>query len=308
LAEWIWEPGIGEARAALIADDRILEAAIALDDTPLRLGQIARARLIDRTTVRFDDGEDALLTGPAGVPEGGMLRVEITREAIPEPGRAKLARAVATDAQPAPAPDLLARITATGLPVNRLAAHAPDRLEAAGWSELLEEARTGEIVFANGALRMTPTPAMTLFDVDGHPPLEPLAIRAAASVAQAIRRHSIGGSIGIDFPTLAGKGPRQAVAAALDAELPPPFERTIVNGFGFLQIVRPRPRPSLPELLRADPIGAAARAALRRLEREPGPPRRHRVPAAILARLHSRPDWLTELARRTGAAPLLESE
>jgi len=53
-------------------------------------------------------------------------------------------------------------------------------------------------------------------------------------------RHGIGGSIGVDFPSVQGKGPRQAVAAAIDAALEPPFERTALNGFGFLQLVRPR--------------------------------------------------------------------
>ena len=308
MPEWIYERGIGEARAALIEDDNIVEAAIELDDPALRVGHVARARLIARDRVRLDTGEEAQLTGSPGVPEGAKLTVLITREAVPEPGRAKPARAVATDAAPAPGPNLLARIQATGIPIRRPAAHEPDLLEAAGWSELLEEATDGEIVFADGALRMTPTPAMTLFDVDGPAPLAPLAIRAAEAVAHAIRRHGVGGSIGVDFPTLPGKPARQAVAAAIDTHLPPPFERTAVNGFGFLQIVRPRPRASLPELLRADPPAAAARALLRRLEREPpGVPRHHRLPAPLLARLLSRPDWLAELARRTGVVHEFES-
>ena len=311
MAEWLWEPGIGEARAALVADGAIVEAAIELDDDHLRLGHVAPARLIAPGLVRLDSGEEAALTGPPGVPEGGRLTVAITREAIPEHGRARPPRATVTDLPPTPGPDLLARLRATGLPIRQLRSHERDDLESAGWSELLEEAVIGDIAFPGGALRMSPTPAMTLFDVDGDAPLEPLAVRAATAVARAIRRHGIGGSIGIDFPTLAGKAPRQAVAAALDAALAwpgaAPFERTAVNGFGFLQIVRPRPRASLPEQLRADPIGAQARATLRRLTRETGPPRPHRLPAAVHARLLARPDWLAELARRTGAAPLLES-
>lgn len=310
MIEWLYEAGIGESRAALVEDGRIVEAAIEPDDVGLRVGDITRARLIDRSTgrVALDGGEAILTRLPPGVTEGATLIVEIVREAVPEPGRAKPARAVPTDALPTPGPDLLARIAGTGISVRTLRAHEPDALEAAGWSELLDEAETGEIVFDRGALRMTPAPAMTLFDVDGAAPLDTLALAAAKAVAQAIRRHGIGGSIGIDFPTLPGKAPRRAVAEAIDAHLAPPFERTTMNGFGFLQIVRPRPRASIPERLRADPAAAAARAALRTLEREPpGAPVRHRQPAAALARIAARADWLAELARRTGVLHELES-
>ena len=171
----------------------------------------------------------------------------------------------------------------------------------------MTEAATGEIGFGAGVLRMTPTPAMTLFDVDGSPPHEPLSIAAARAVAQSILRHGIGGSIGIDFPTLEGKGPRQAVAEALDAALPLPFERTAVNGFGFLQIVRPRPRASIPERLAIDPIGARARALLRQWEREPpGPAPTYRVSGAVHERLMANPAWREALERRTGRPLQLE--
>jgi Ribonuclease G/E len=204
---------------------------------------------------------------------------------------------------PAEGPDLLARINASGVPVRMLRAHEPDLLEEAGWSEVLEEAVSGEIAFPGGRLRLSPTPAMTLFDVDGSGALEPLAVAAAHAVARAIERHGIAGSIGIDFPTLANKAARQAVAEAIDAALPQPFERTTVNGFGFLQIVRRRTRPSLPELLRADPVGAEARAELRRIERlPPPPPATHMVRRRIANRLAQRPEWTAELARRIGGA------
>src|SRR3546814_3703124 len=101
-------------------------------------------------------GREAMLDrAPPKLSEGAALLVEIVREAIPEPGRAKRARAIsaAPDAIPASGPDLLARITATGIPVRRPLAHEPDTLEAAGWSELLDEAETGEIAFGRGADR-----------------------------------------------------------------------------------------------------------------------------------------------------------
>lgn len=299
MAEWLYEAGVGEARAALVEDGAILKARIELEG--LRAGTVARGRLRPDKRVELADGGEVLLDRPPGVPEGAAIAVRIVREAIPEPGRAKLARAVTTDEAPATGPGLLARITATGIAVRRRHLHQPDLLEQAGWSEILDEAVTGEIAFPGGALRMSVTPAMTLFDVDGSMPAEPLALAAARAVALAIERHGIAGSIGIDFPTLAGKPARLAVAEAIDAALPQPFERTGVNGFGFLQIVRRRVRASLPELLRADLAGAEARAELRRLERLLPPlPASHIVGSRAYRRLAERTDWTAELARRLG--------
>lgn len=316
MAEWIYEAGIGEARAALVEQGVVIEARIELEDGAPRLGAILGARLVEITMrgregrVVLDGGGEATLAPlPAGVTQGGALMVEIVREAIPEAGRPKLPRAVAVPpgAVASPGPDLLARITRTGHAIRLARAHEPDHLEAAGWSEVLEEAATGEIAFPGGALRMTPTPAMTLFDVDGYPPLEPLAVAAAGAVARAIVRHDIGGSIGVDFPTLEGKAARLAVAARIDAMLPLPFERTAMNGFGFLQIVRRRARASLPELIRVDPAGAEARAFLRTIERAPPPaPRHHKVSRRVQAWLATRPDLLAELSRRTGIAVTIE--
>ena len=310
MAEWLYEAGIGEARAALIDDGHIRIARIEPDSDLPRVGAIVAARLTEITVkgregiVSLAAGGEALLSGlPTGITQGASLLVEIVREALPERGRAKRAKAVpAPDgAQQAPGPDLLARITASGVPVRRLLAHQPDDLEAAGWGEVLEEAETGEIAFAGGALRLSLTPAMTLIDVDGQPPLEALAVSAATAAARAIVRHGIGGSIGIDFPTIEGRAARQAVAAAIDAVLPQPFERTAMNGFGFLQIIRRRRRLSLPELTRGDPAGAALRAALRRIERTPPPGLRdYRLPPAQLALIRARPEWAQALARRTG--------
>ncbi|MEG3087732.1 ribonuclease [Sphingomonas sp. PB4P5] len=315
MPEWLYEAGIGEARAALIEGDRIVQALIEPDDTGPRLGTVTRARIVEITTkgrearLTLEGGSEATLSPlPPGITQGSSLTVRIVREAIPEAGRPKRPKAAPTDEQPAPGPDLLARITASGLPVRTLRPHEADALEQAGWSEVLEEALSGEIAFAGGALRMTPTPAMTLFDVDGVGPLEPLAIAAATAIAQAIVRHAIGGSIGVDFPTITGKAPRQAVAAALDAALPQPFERTAVNGFGFLQIVRPRLHASLPELLRSDPA-ARTRALLRQLERVPPPaPRQHRVSKSVLATLRAHPTWTAEFARRTGVDAQFETD
>jgi hypothetical protein len=311
LAEWLLEEGIGEVRAVLVQDGCIVEAQIELPDT-LPVGSVLRAKLTKilvpgrRGLVTLEGGEEAILEAlPPRLTEGQALSAEIIREPIPEAGRPKRASCRYSEDAPRAGPRLAERI-------GRAIRHrppGPDRFEGAGWSELLEEALTGEIAFPGGALRMSVTPAMTLFDVDGTLPPAALAAAGAQAAARAIRRMGIGGSVGIDLPTLPGKAERQAAAAALDAVLPQPFERTAVNGFGFLQVVRRRERASLPELLQSDPAGAAARALLRRAEWETGAGERtlHGAPA-VIARLQARPDWIAELARRIGAPVALRAE
>src|SRR3546814_14410955 len=107
-----------------------------------------------------------------------------------------------------------------------------DPLEDAGWSELIEEAIGGEIAFPGGGLRMSLTPAMTLFDVDGALDVVALAVAGAEAAGRAVRRFGTGGSIGLGLPTLAAKEVRAKAAAAPDAMITPPLERHAVHGFG----------------------------------------------------------------------------
>ncbi len=309
MAEWWLAEDIGEHRAALIADGEILEAAIDRLGERLRIGAVVSARLGERVGrgawLATALGDAILESVPAGVSQGSSLLVEIVREAIPEPGRLKPPRARVSDAsEERAAPTLAERL---GDDVRRLSAHGPDALEQAGWSELIEQAATGEIDFAGGHLRLSPTPAMALFDVDGalHP--AELAIAGARAAALAVRRLAIGGSIGIDLPTLASKAERAAAAAAIDEALPQPYERTAVNGFGFVQIVRPRPRASIPELVRADPALAAAFALIRIAARGHGRRRLAAAPA-VVARIEAHPDWMDALARIAGGAVALRAD
>ncbi|PTQ10704.1 ribonuclease [Sphingomonas oleivorans] len=310
MAEWLYEAGIGEARAALVDHGRIVEMAIEREDGALRAGTLIEAKLVrkadatGRGLVSFAGGEALLSPVPAGLTEGARLMIEIVREAIREPGNVKLpkARAAAPGALPSPGPDLKARIAATGVPVTSLLPHQPDRLEEAGWSEAIEEAASGIVASPAAMLRIFATPAMTLIDVDGTSKAETLACAGAAMAGAAIRRFDIGGSIGIDLPTLSSKAERQAAAAALDEVLPQPFERTAVNGFGFLQIIRRRMRPSLIELIGQDRATAEALALLRRAERARGAGRRTLVAAPpVIARIERAPGWIDQLAVRIGA-------
>lgn len=300
MAEWLYEEGIGENRAILVEDGTILEAAIELPG--LRAGAVVAARLTNIAgAATLDDGSEASVSPlPKGITEGGAFRAEVLREPIPERGRPKPPKVRPTELAPRAGPGLRERI---GNPPP-LAAHGPDRFEEAGWSELLDRAAHGEIPFEGGALRMSLTPAMTLFDVDGSLPPAALAEAGAAAAARAILRFGITGSIGIDLPTLP-RDRRQAAAGIVDAILPQPFERTAVNGFGLLQIVRRRERPSLAELVQGDPAGAAARALLRRAGRNAGPVTLHAAPA-VIARIGEA--WLDALQRRVGGAVALRAE
>ena len=306
MPEWVLEEGIGEHRAALIDGDTILETTIDRLDGRLRVGQVIEAKLGERigagAWLSTAQGDAILESVPRSLSQGRPLLVEIIREAIPEPGRLKPPRARASDATTErPAPTLRARLADARL----LSPHEPDRLEQADWSELIEQAETGEIDFAGGALRLSPTPAMALFDVDGALPAAELAILGARAAARAVRRLAIGGSIGIDLPTLGSKAERAAAAQAIDDVLPQPFERTAVNGFGFVQIVRPRPRASIPELVRADPALTAALALLRQSSRSHGPRTLVAAPA-VIGRIA--PAWIDQLARRTGGTVALRAD
>lgn len=293
MPEWLIEPGIGETRAALVDGGEIIEARIELEGVS-RAGSIVAARLASasaRNAVAVDEmGTEYLLPGGApGVTEGAALNIEVTREAIPgtEPWKRPLARTTAESSRDAP--------PLQGRPAGR------DELDVAGWANLIEQARRGTVPFVGGELRISPTPAMTLIDVDGYLPPDELAVLGAAEAAKAIRRLDIGGSIGSDLPTAGSKAARQRAAAEIDASLPQPFERTAVNGFGFVQIVRPRQRASLIELAQ-DRAAFEARALLRRAAVEPPGAKRLVAHPSIIGVLEQRPHWLDALARQVGGA------
>lgn len=315
MAEWLYEQGIGEDRAILVEGDEIVEAAIELPNE-VRAGAVLEARLSTilvagrRGIATIEGGAEALIEPlPPQLTEGQAIRVEITREAIGETGRLKLPKCKVSDEPARAGVGLEQRLKGSSHALTRLSEFGDDRFEQAGWSELLEQAASGEIPFEGGALRMSLTPAMTLFDVDGALPAAELAVAGAAAAARAIRRFGIAGSIGVDLPTLSSRDERQAAAAAIDALLPQPFERTAVNGFGFLQIVRRKERASIPELVQGDPAGAAARALLRRAERSGGSGARTlRAAPEVIAHIEKHPKWIDLLTRRCGVAIVLQAE
>ena len=291
--EWLIERGIGETRYALVDGDDILEARVSIDGVA-PAGTILEARLTStgRNAIAVSGGQEYLLpNGAAGATEGGKLNIQITREMLggSEPWKRPLARAASEPVRDAERPD--------GIEAN---------LDDAGWPDLMDEARSGIVAFPGGVLRVALTPAMTLIDVDGHLRPAELAVAGARAAARTIRRHGIGGSIGVDLPTINNKDARQKAAAAVDEILPQPFERTAVNGFGFLQIVRPRKHASLFELA-ADRAAFEARALLRQAGGEIGPLQLVAHPGVIHI-FNRNPGWLEQLARQIGGQVYLRSD
>ncbi|MEO8454260.1 MAG: ribonuclease [Sphingomicrobium sp.] len=302
MAEWLTERGVGEERIARIDNGCIAEARIQLEGTE-RAGTVRLAALksVGPPAIAIDQGQEYLLPkGARGATEGEIISIEVAREKIPgiEPWKRPLARYVPEGGLHT-APPLDAEVLPIPSPI--------DRLEQAGWSDVLEEARSGVIRFAGGELRISATPAMTLIDVDGYLDPEELAVRGADEAARAIRRLDIGGSVGIDLPSSGSKAARHAAAAAIDKQLPQPFERTAVNGFGFVQIVRPRNRASLIELAQ-DRAAFEARALLRRVAFEPPGPKRLVAHPAVIALLEGRHEWTQALCHQVGGAVSLRAE
>lgn len=310
MPEWLLERGIGETRAALIEDGRIVEARIELDGT-IPAGTILEARLGDsRNRIAIDQSGTEYLLGhvPREITEGAAFNIEVTRPAIPGPEPWKRPLAKATRDERRRPKSLAERLRSNGGEVRTIDLPQPrDELGELGWWELIDGARSGRVDFVGGSLGLFVTPAMTLIDVDGRLAPPALAVAGARASAEAMRRLDITGSVGIDLPTIAGKDARQAAAAAVDEILPQPFERTAVNGFGFLQVVRPRNRASLLELAQ-ERASFEARTILRRAVFEGAGPRRIVTHPAVTAVLDSRPDWTDALGRQLGGSVTLRSD
>ena len=296
MAEWLIEQGIGETRAILLDGETVLATRL---HWPGEIGPgLVHARLIRRAKgatrglARTEDGLEINVSGLAtDASEGREIPVMVTRVPMAEKGRLKRAQGM----------HLRDGVSAEATPQAMLDGEVVHRLPAGLWEDVWAEAWEGEVAFAGGSLIVSPTPAMTLIDIDGDLPPRDLALAAAPAIASTVRRFDLGGSIGIDFPTLPEKAHRRAVDTALANALAGwPHERTAMNGFGLVQLVARLERPSLLHRLHMHRAGAAARMLLRRgeLAEGAGPRLLLRAHPAVADRL--RPEWLAELARRSG--------
>ena len=298
MAEWHVEEGIGECRALLIEGDDVVAARLRWPGE-LAAGDRFEGRLLRKNGTRgvaeHPSGREVLVDRlPRDASEGASYRFAVTRAAMTERGRFKLPAARPAD-QAGPTTGDVFEI---GKPVRRLPSGV--------WEEIWHAASSGEIGFAGGSLLFAVTPAMTLIDIDGDLPPRELALAAVPEIARWLPLFDLGGSIGIDFPTIEAKTDRKAVDAALEEALADwPHERTAMNGFGFVQLVARLEGPSLLHRFATSRVGLAARMALRRAEIVEGP-------GATLLTLHPalkarlKPEWLADLERRTARPVRIE--
>ena len=291
LPEWQVEEGIGERRALLLDGETPLAAGLHWPGE-IQAGDEFEGKLLRKTgargTAQHPSGREVLVDKlPRDASEGANYLFAITRGAMTERGRFKLpaARPVSTIAGTISDPMANAR--------------SVRRFPAGVWEDIWHAASSGEVEFAGGSLLFAVTPAMTLIDIDGDLPPRELSLAAVPQIARWLTLFDLGGSIGIDFPTLQTKSDRKAVDSALEEALSGfSHERTAMNGFGLVQIVARLHGPSLLHRFATSRIGMAARMALRRAEMVEGP-------GATLLTVHPAlrprlgPEWIAELERRT---------
>ena len=297
MADWQVERGIGEDRALLLNGDEVLAAKVYWPGE-LFAGQIVSATLVSRTsgssrgTAETEHGTKVLLDRvPRSLSEGSTAEIAITRPPIAERGRLKLAQGRVTDGI------LRGKIS----PFDDLEAQTTRRFSYGAWEEVWQAAASSQLEFAGGSLTFSVTPAMTLIDVDGDLPPRELAPASIPAIVQGLHWFDLGGSIGIDFPTVSTKEDRKAVDEALSAALSDrPHERTAMNGFGFVQIVARHDGPSLLHRFAASRASVCARNALRigEFAEGHGPVLLLTMHPALSAKLEDK--WIDELALRTG--------
>ncbi len=299
MPEWLIEEGIGETRATLLDGDTVLAAKCRWHGE-LYAGQIIAAKLANkrgaRGTAISPEGREILVDKlPRNASEGSTLDLVVTRAAMTERGRYKL-----SSARPADTIMKIEDVFSGGRAVHRFPAGI--------WEDIWLAANSGEVTFNGGSLLFAVTPAMTLVDIDGDLEPRPLALAAVEPLALALAQFDLGGSIGIDFPTLEAKADRKAVDAALEEALSDwPHERTAMNGFGFVQLVSRLEGPSLLHRFAASRTDMAARMALRQAELVEGAGiTLLTVHPALKAKL--KPEWIEELERRTGRPLRIETD
>jgi ribonuclease G len=231
---------IGETLIAHVEDGALVELHLRRDHDPLPFGSTHEAIVRGKNGARLRvecNGTEAWLIGSPQHPLGTRLKVRVVRAPTPEPGQIKRAHVV----------EHFGLAEAVANP--HFVPHLPDDFEIEAWCD---RAISGHVPFAGGSLSLERTRAGLVIDVDGSGPSLEINLNAASKIAQALRLFQVGGMVMADFITAENRRDRLELDAALDAALkkdPRAFERTAINGFGMVQIVRAKRGPSLIDQL-----------------------------------------------------------
>ena len=245
----------GERRAALVENGNIVEIHIQRDMQWV-LGEGGHGR-VDRKTpagayVIADDGGELLLRSKISDTDGTLVAYEVVREAISEPGRIKLPEVKLIDS----ASGTLQQ--KDGLWARRIALIGQKCLTAP-IAQGFDIAIAGQSQLGDVAISFQRTKAGLVFDVDGIGDAFVINSIAATEVARLLRLYQVGAMVMIDFVSMESKAQRTKIAEIFDAAAAfdgRPFERTAINGYGLMQVVRARPRPSVLDLLFGTRIAA----------------------------------------------------
>jgi hypothetical protein len=252
----IWrDDAPGERRAAVVEDGNILEIHIQRDAL-WALGECGVGR-IDRKTpsgayVVADDGSALLLRGKTNALEGARVMFEVTREAMSEPGRIKPPEIILRDSVGNPL------IGKDALWDARLASLGQSAINAS-IAEGIDVAIAGQSQLGDVTISFQRTKAGLVFDIDGIGDAFAINLVAASEIARLLRLYQVGAMALIDFVSMESKAQRTQIAEAFDAASvldPRSFERTAINGYGMMQVVRARPRPSVLDQLFGTRIAA----------------------------------------------------
>ena len=252
----IWrDDAPGERRAARVEDGQIVEIHIQRDAHWV-LGECGMGRVDRRTPagayIIAEDGSEVLLRSKTGAAEGSSVAFEVVREAIAEPGRMKLPEVTLRDCLPA---KLLSK---DGLWERRLVAFEAS-VSAQLFDDGLDTAMAGYSQIGDVIISFQRTKAGLVFDVDGIGDAFAINRAAAVEIARLLRLYQVGAMVMIDFVSMEAKAQRAEIANIFDAASAKdsrPFERTAINGYGLMQVVRARPRPSVLDHLFGTRIAA----------------------------------------------------
>ena len=336
----LWDAAPGEIRLMLYEHGKLVELRLLrlLETKTLLPGSTMQVRIgakigPRRALVEYDGGEGEISPIPDGT-EGRWLTAKLTRAQFPEPGRWKRAMFRQAEAREFGLGDYilshsleLTAIVCAGpmdaVQIRSILGEACPEIQID--KSFIEDAQsdiwcergiTGEFVIEGGLLSVERTRAMTVIDIDGYGTAHSVNLAAARTIPWLLRLYGIGGQVGVDFLASANKAERTEIDAELGKAclMLSQHERTAISGFGFAQLVLPRPSPSVMETLcgtgwKTPSPETQALMLLRDAARSQGVGARELVaPADIIAQIERWPMLIEELRASLGCAITLHCD